>query len=116
MARTIEFYSVNLNSSMSKSIVSPSNFIFACPFSLVYFLLPFVLCFLLQACGGAGTPLDAGTRQAIDSIASAEIRQARIDIDSLCKMERTTTLPRLVDSIKQKRIREIQEQLKTVPR
>jgi hypothetical protein len=31
-------------------------------------------------------------------------------------MERTTTLPRLVDSIKQKRIREIQEQLKTVPR
>lgn len=105
MARTIEFYSVNLNSSMSKSIVSPSNVI-----------LPFILCFLLQACGGAGTPLDAGTRQVIDSIASAEIRQARIDIDSLCKMERTTTLPRLVDSIKQKRIREIQEQLKTVPR
>lgn len=106
---------------MSKNIVSPSNFIFACPLPLAhcclrFAFLPFALCVLLQACGGGGAPLDAGTRQTIDSIASAEIRQARADIDSLCKTERTNTLPRLVDSIKQKRIREIQEQLKTVPK
>ncbi len=100
-----------------------SNSIF--PAGKAYFkgYLPFILCFLsiaicfLQtACGGTDAPLDAGTRQIIDSIAAAEIRQARLEIDSLCQLERTTTLPRLVDSIKQKRIREIQEQLKTVPK
>ncbi|MCK6690685.1 MAG: hypothetical protein L6Q97_01130 [Thermoanaerobaculia bacterium] len=79
-------------------------------------VLCIVYCLVLAACGGPNTPLDAGTRQAIDSIAAAETRQARVEIDSLCKMERTTVLPRLVDSIKQKRLREIQEQLKTVPK
>ena len=79
-------------------------------------LVSFALCFSLAACGGPNTPLDAGTRQVIDSIAAAEIRQARMEIDSLCKLERSTVLPRLVDSIKQKRLREIQEQLKTVPK
>lgn len=79
-------------------------------------LLPAACGLLLTACGGPNTPLDAGTRQAIDSIAAAEIRQARMEIDSLCGVERRTVLPRLVDSIKQKRMREIREQLKTVPK
>ena len=77
-------------------------------------LLPvYLFCF---ACGNSNTPLDAGTRQAIDSIAAAETRKARVEIDSLCNLDRSTVLPRLVDSIRQKRLREIQEQLKTVPK
>lgn len=85
--------------------------------ALPIYFFHFAACFLFLACGGGSTtPLDAGTRQVIDSIAAAEIRQARLEIDSLCQLERTTTLPHLVDSIKQKRIREIQEQLKTVPK
>lgn len=76
-------------------------------------LFVYLLCF---ACGNPNTPLDAGTRQAIDSIAAAETRKARVEIDSLCNLDRSTVLPRLVDSIRQKRLREIQEQLKTVPK
>lgn len=101
---------------MSKSFSPAGKPLFRGLLPLVFCLLSFAFCFLLQACGGSGAPLDAGTRQAIDSIAAVEIRQARLEIDSLCKIERTTTLPRLVDSIKQKRLREIREQLKTVPR
>lgn len=87
-----------------------------CPPFTAHCSLLAACCLLLTACGGPNTPLDAGTRQAIDSIAAAEVRQARMDIDSLCKLDRTILLPRLVDSIKQKRVREIQEQLKTVPK
>ena len=73
-----------------------------------------LLCIL--ACGNPNAPLDADTRQAIDSISSAHIRQARESLDSTCKTRRATELPRLVDSIKQQRLQEIREQLKTVPR
>ncbi len=92
------------------------HILFFCPLPTAQCLLLTACCLLLTACGGPNTPLDAGTRQAIDSIAAAEVRQARMEIDSLCKLDRTTLLPRLVDSIKQKRVREIQEQLKTVPK
>ncbi len=67
-------------------------------------------------CGGPNTPLDADTRQKIDSISAAQIRLARAEMDTLCQRERDTTLPRLIDSIRQKRLSEIQQQLKTVPR
>lgn len=77
------------------------------------FLPVYLFC---AACGNPNTPLDAGTRQAIDSISAAETRKARVEIDSLCNIDRSTVLPRLVDSIRQKRLREIQEQLKTVPK
>ncbi len=76
----------------------------------------FPLCLLLAACGNPNTPLDAGTRQRIDSTAAAQIRLAREELDSLCKLQQKTVLPQLVDSIKKKRLREIQEQLKTVPK
>lgn len=69
----------------------------------------------LAACNNPNTPLDAATRNAIDSISSAQINLARVELDSLCEQRRRTELPRLVDSIKQKRLREIQEQLKSVP-
>ncbi|MCB0532771.1 MAG: hypothetical protein H6574_21335 [Lewinellaceae bacterium] len=83
---------------------------------LVPFLVITVFSLLVAACGNSSTPLDAGTRQRIDSTAAAQIRLAREELDSLCKLQQKTVLPRLVDSIKQKRVREIQEQLKTVPK
>jgi hypothetical protein len=75
-----------------------------------------LLLLLLTACGDSNAPLDARTRQAIDSISSAEIALARRELDTLCQQSRLTELPRLVDSIKQHRLREIEEQLKTIPR
>lgn len=71
---------------------------------------------LLTACGNPDTPIDADSRQAIDSISSSQISLARMELDSLCQQRRATELPRLVDSIKQVRLREIQEQMKTVPK
>lgn len=73
-------------------------------------------CHLLLACGSPNTPLDADTRIRIDSIANAQIARAQLEYDSLCKAVLLTELPRLVDSIKQIRLREIEEQLKTVPK
>jgi hypothetical protein len=76
----------------------------------------FTACYLfLSACGNTNTPLDAASRNAIDSISSAEIALARVELDTLCQQRRRTELPRMVDSIKQKRLREIEERLKTVP-
>lgn len=71
---------------------------------------------LLAACGNPNTPLDAGTRNRIDSTAAAQIRIASVELDSLCKLQHETVLPQLVDSIKQKRLSEIREQLKSVPK
>ncbi|MDX1911140.1 MAG: hypothetical protein SFV22_06635 [Saprospiraceae bacterium] len=68
------------------------------------------------SCGSPNTPLDADTRLRIDSISNAEIGRANLLHDSLCQLARTTVLPQLVDSIKKVREREIQEQLKTIPR
>ncbi|MBL7781496.1 MAG: hypothetical protein JNM22_09800 [Saprospiraceae bacterium] len=69
-----------------------------------------------SGCGSSETPLDAKTREAIDSLSTAQIRVLRVELDSQCQMARVTQMPHLVDSIKQVRLREIQEQLKTVPR
>ncbi len=74
------------------------------------------LCGVFAGCDGSGTPLDAGTRQRIDSTASAQIRLTRLELDSLCVIQRRTELPRMVDSIKQKRLQEIERQLRTVPK
>lgn len=75
-----------------------------------------VIALSLAACGSPNTPLDADTRIRIDSIANAEIAKAQVKYDSLCKAAKTTQLPHLVDSIKKIRLREIEEQLKTVPK
>lgn len=71
---------------------------------------------LLAGCGNSNTPLDADTRSRIDSIANVRIALAQKENDSLCKAAQTTILPQLVDSLKKERLREIQEQLKTVPK
>ncbi len=69
-----------------------------------------------SACGSAETPLDANTRQTIDSLSTAEIRLLRVELDSQCQMAKVTVIPHLVDSIKKVRLREIDEQLKTIPK
>jgi hypothetical protein len=71
---------------------------------------------VLAACGGANTPLDADTRQQIDSLANEGITRTRLEVDSLCQQAQHTQLPHLVDSIKKIRLREIEEQLRTVPK
>ena len=82
-----------------------------------YCLFLFAFCFLAApACNGPDTPLDADTRRQIDSLSNAGIRQARQEIDSLCKVWEQTELPGLVDSFQQVRRREIEEQMKTVPK
>jgi hypothetical protein len=79
-------------------------------------LLVMTMVFILIACGSQNTPMDADTRMRIDSIANAQIAQAQVLHDSLCKAAERTHLPYLVDSIKKIRLREIEEQLKTVPK
>lgn len=74
------------------------------------------VCGLHAGCDSANAPLDAATRQRIDSTATAQIRLTRIELDSLCVVQRRTEFPRLVDSIKRKREEEIARQLQTVPK
>jgi hypothetical protein len=74
-----------------------------------------VFCMLLTACNAVDKPIDAETRQVIDSISTTQIRQARLELDSVCAAQRTTELSRLIDSIKQRRLKEIDEKLRTVP-
>ncbi|TNE61190.1 MAG: hypothetical protein EP344_06370 [Bacteroidetes bacterium] len=78
--------------------------------------LGIVIALALAACGNPNTPLDAGTRRLIDSTSAAQIRIARDSLDSLCQVQHTTVLPLLVDSIKQKRLHEIEQQLKSIPK
>lgn len=78
-------------------------------------LLP-VICGCIIACGSPTAPLDANTRMRIDSISNAQIALAQIRQDSLCNMAHKTQLPLFVDSIKKERLREIEAQLKTVPK
>lgn len=78
--------------------------------------LALALFFLLLSCNNADTPLDAETRQVIDSISAAQIRSARAELDSLCKRDRVTVLPLLIDSLRKERLKEIERQLKTVPK
>ena len=79
-------------------------------------LIIFICIFFLTACGSQSTPLDANTRRAIDSTTTAQIVVARKELDSLCEQRRLTEMPHLVDSIKEKRLEEIQKQLKAVPK
>lgn len=86
--------------------------------SITSFPLLFILLIAASwnACGNANTPLDANTRQTIDSLSTTEIRLLRVELDSQCQLARTTQMPHMVDSIKAVRLREIQEQLKTIPK
>ncbi len=73
-------------------------------------LLPCLLAF--GACEGQEKPLDADSRQVIDSVSTEQIRLARQELDSLCQLSKATVLPKLIDSIKMIRKREIEEKLR----
>jgi hypothetical protein len=70
----------------------------------------------LAACGDANVPLDADERKVVDSLAADGISLNRRRLDSLYRELRKNDLNRLVDSIKQQRLKEIAEQLKNVPK
>lgn len=72
--------------------------------------------FVFHGCGSGNTPMDAETRITIDSIVTAQNAMVRKEIDSLCIVYEKNMLPHLIDSIKKVRLREIEEQLKTVPK
>jgi hypothetical protein len=80
-------------------------------------LLPLLALSTLLACSNVSRkPIDADTRRIIDSISIVEIQKVKIKTDSLYQAMRTTRLPAAVDSIKQRRLIEIAEQLRSVPR
>jgi hypothetical protein len=61
-------------------------------------------------------PLDAASRRAVDSLATLGIQQTRLQIDSIYKDARVSRMPQVLDSIRQQRLREIEEQLRSIPR
>lgn len=70
-----------------------------------------------QACADLSKkPIDADTRRLIDSVSVAEIQRVRTETDSLYKSLRVTRLPLVIDSIKKRRVLEIEEQLRQLPR
>jgi hypothetical protein len=71
---------------------------------------------VIVACGDANVPLDADERKVVDSLAADGISFHRRKLDSLYRELRKNDLNRLVDSIKQQRLKEIAEQLKNVPK
>ncbi len=77
-------------------------------------LLLFCLFSLQMACDNTNVPLDAEARRMVDSLSAARIGIERRTIDSLCRSYNRTLLPQMVDSIKQVRLRQIEEQIKRV--
>ncbi len=76
-----------------------------------------IIILFLSACGeGPQKPVDGKTRQVIDSIVGVEQRKMHAELDSICRLQHRTVLPALVDSIKKIRLKEIEEQMKTVPK
>lgn len=68
------------------------------------------------ACDPVAAPLDADTRLRIDTTVLAINRKAQIELDNQCKQAQLTILPKLIDSIKQVRKREIEAQLRNIPK
>ena len=77
------------------------------------FTLLIIFC---TACGNPNVPLDVEARRQVDSLSAAGIGVARREIDSVCKIQHTTVLPQLIDSIKKERLQEINRQLESVPK
>ncbi len=73
------------------------------------------LLFIASGCGDPNIPLDATARRRVDSLAAVGVGLARQQQDSICREQRITLLPVLIDSIKQERIRAIQAQLNQIP-
>ncbi|MEZ4926250.1 MAG: hypothetical protein R3A50_08240 [Saprospiraceae bacterium] len=85
-------------------------------YKLELFSIALLFLYLVLGSCNNNAPLDASIRIAIDSISNAKISKARLEIDSLCTLSEKRDLPKLVDSIKRHREREIEQQLKTIPK
>lgn len=79
-------------------------------------LLFFCCFFSFTACVNTNRPLDADERHQVDSLAAAAIGVARRDLDSVCRDQKKNYLPVLIDSLKKERLRNIQEQIKQIPK
>jgi hypothetical protein len=66
----------------------------------------------MTSCDQANIPLDAESRRMVDSLSASQISNERRINDSLCKQYDRTLLPHLVDSIKQVRLQQIEEQIR----
>jgi hypothetical protein len=80
------------------------------------FLLLFPLLSFVFSCDNNDRPLDADVKQKIDSLSNVRIREAKAELDTLCKHQQLTVLPLLVDSIKIERKKEIENALKSIPK
>ncbi len=83
--------------------------------ALIGFLL-FCLLWTVPACDPADMPLDAHSRRRVDSLTNVGTLRVQKEMDSLCLVQKTTVLPLLIDSIKRQRMKEIQENLRTIPK
>ncbi|MCB9308284.1 MAG: hypothetical protein H6565_16940 [Lewinellaceae bacterium] len=84
--------------------------------SFLSILLSFALICAVASCSGTEAPLDAETRQTIDSLSGVGMRNVKAELDSMCVLERKRSLPHLVDSFRILRTKEIERQLKTIPK
>ncbi|MBK8556384.1 MAG: hypothetical protein IPL65_11735 [Lewinellaceae bacterium] len=79
-------------------------------------VLFFCLLWLFSCENATQKPIDGKTRQVIDSLSGVAQRDAKTVVDSLCQDLNRQEMPRLIDSIKQIRLQEIAEKMKTVPK
>lgn len=70
-----------------------------------------LLAFFAGACK-YDAPLDADTRRAIDSLATEQIKISKQELDSACLLAHQNRLPLIVDSLKQARKKQIEDNLK----
>jgi hypothetical protein len=78
--------------------------------------LPIFLSLLFASCDNGDRPLDADVKQRIDSLSNVRIREAKAELDTLCRNQHITLLPELIDSIKKERKIEIEEALRSIPK
>lgn len=75
---------------------------------IISLVLALLLALLCPACEGEELPLGSKARRFIDSTSTAQIRQIRRELDSLCLIESAEQIDYLVDSLKKERLREIE--------
>jgi uncharacterized protein YdaU (DUF1376 family) len=72
-----------------------------------------MLCFVAGCDSFTKKPLDAKSREQIDSISNAQCRQIRMDLDSFYSQNHAVLLQKTMDSLKIERRKEIDAQIKS---
>jgi hypothetical protein len=72
-----------------------------------------MLCFVSGCDNFTKKPLDAHSREQIDSISNAQCRQIRADLDSFYRQNHAILLEKTMDSLKIERRKEIDAQIKS---